>query len=269
MSDEKHMFGSSDHADSAGQPWAGRSFEANAFADDDGSAPVAFLEAMTEFRSHEYLSTERAEAHARVIEVVKESRFLAPLVAEAGDIGFTEEGLKVEKTQELALVYVGGPNGEKTLPVFSNVASMFAWNPDARPIPVDGRRVAASAVHDGAEMVVVDPGAETEVAIRVKTLEAMALGREWVPAHIDPEVVAAFKNSADGQVFVRGIRLLAGDPDARGIENELVVQISLVPNLAQDQMVKQIEQLSNRWMLADVIAERVTSMTVQVIPADS
>lgn len=269
MSDNNHMFGSSDHADSAGQPWEGRSFEPNAFAGDDGTAPAEFLEVMTEFRSHDYLTDERAQAHARAIEIITRSRLLAPLVAEAGDIGFTDDGLKVDKTQELALVYVGGPNGEKTLPVFSNVASMQAWNTDARPIPVDGLRVAASVVQDGGEMVVVDPGSPTEIAIRLKTLQHMAAGRPWVPNHIDPEIVAAFKQSAAGESFVRGIRLVAGDPDARGIENELVVQISLVPNLAQDQVVQQVEVLSNRWAAADVISERVTSMTVQVIPASS
>lgn len=266
---DNHMFGSSDHADSAGQPWAGRSFEPNAFADDDGTAPAELLEAMTEFRSHDYLTPERAQAHARAVEVITRSRLLAPLVAQAGDVGFTDEGLKVDKTQELALVYVGGPNGEKTLPVFSNVASMLAWNPDARPIPVDGFRVAASVIHDGGDMVVVDPGAETEIALRLKTLQHMAAGRPWLPNHIDPLVIAAFTDSAQGEAFVRGVRLVAGDPDARGIENELVVQISLVPHLAQDQVVQQIEVLSNRWTQAEVIAERVTSMTVQVIPAQS
>ena len=267
MSEHNHMFGSSDSADSAGQPWEGRSFEANAFADDDGSAPADFLAVMTEFRSHDYLTDERAQAHARAIEVIASSRLLAPLVAEAGDVGFTDDGLKVDKTQELALVYVGGPNGEKVLPVFSNVASMYGWNPDARPIPVDGLRVAASVIQDGGEMVVVDPGSPTEIAIRLKTLQHMAAGRAWLPNHIDPEIVAAFKDSAAGESFVRGIRLVPGDPDARGIENELVVQISLVPNLAQDQVVQQVELLSNRWAQASVIAERVTSMTVQVIPA--
>jgi hypothetical protein len=269
MSDDKHMFGSSDAADSAGQPWAGRSFEPNAFAGDDGSAPADFLAAMTDFRAHNYLTDERAQAHAKAIEVIVGSRLLAPLVAEAGDVGFTDEGLKVDKTQELALVYVAGPNGEKTLPVFSNVASMYAWNPDARPVPVDGYRVAASVVHDGGEMVVIDPGSPTEIALRLKTLQHIAAGRPWVPNHIDPDVIAAFKASAEGESFVRGIRLTPGDPDARGIENELVVQISLVPNLAQDQVVQQVEVLSNRWAQADVIAERVTSMTVQVIAAAS
>jgi hypothetical protein len=153
--------------------------------------------------------------------------------------------------------------------VFSNVASMYAWNPDARPVPVDGYRVAASVVHDGGEMVVIDPGSPTEIALRLKTLQHIAAGRPWVPNHIDPDVIAAFKASAEGESFVRGIRLTPGDPDARGIENELVVQISLVPNLAQDQVVQQVEVLSNRWAQADVIAERVTSMTVQVIAAAS
>lgn len=113
-----HMFGSSDQADSAGQPWQGRSFEANAFADDDGSAPAAFTAVMADFRSHDYLSDERARAHARAIDVIATSRLLAPLVAEAGDIGFTEDGLKVDKTQELSLVYVAGPNGRKRCPSF-------------------------------------------------------------------------------------------------------------------------------------------------------
>ena len=269
MSDDNHMFGSSDNADSAGQPWAGRSFEPNAFAGDDGSASPEFLVAMAEFRSHDFLSEERARAHARAVEVITTARLLAPLVAQAGDVGFTDDGHKVDKTQELSLVYVAGPNGEKTLPVFSNVASMYAWNPDARPIPVDGLRVAASVLHDGGDMVVVDPGADTEIALRAKTLEAMATGREWVPNQIDPDLIAAFSDSAHGQVFVRGVRLLAGDPDARGVENELVVQILLVPDLPQDQMVQQIEVLSSRWLQADVIAQRVTSMTVQVIPAQS
>jgi hypothetical protein len=269
MSDDKHMFGSTDAADSAGQPWAGRAFEANPFAGDDGTAPVEFLEAMHAFRSHDYMSTERAEAHAHALQVISTSRLLAPLVAEAGDVGFTEDGLKVDKTQELALVYVKGPNGEKTLPVFSSVAAMAAWNKDARPVPVDGARVATAVLHDDATMVIVDPGTATEMAIRIKTLHALAEGRPWIPNHADPDIIAAFQSSTEGQPFVRGIRLAPGDPDARGIDDELIAQIALVPDLAQDQVVQQIEILSDRWAETPVIAERVTSMTVQVIPAAS
>ncbi|MEB0306706.1 hypothetical protein QN345_15505, partial [Cryobacterium sp. 10I1] len=40
-------------ADSAGQPWAGRAFEANDHADDDGSAPLDLLAALARYRDRE------------------------------------------------------------------------------------------------------------------------------------------------------------------------------------------------------------------------
>ncbi|RIJ30797.1 SseB family protein, partial [Clavibacter michiganensis subsp. insidiosus] len=40
------MTGSTPYADSAGTPWAGRSFEPTPFPDDDGSAPPAVASAL-------------------------------------------------------------------------------------------------------------------------------------------------------------------------------------------------------------------------------
>nr|WP_308116516.1 hypothetical protein [Leifsonia poae] len=64
-------------ADSAGQPWAGRRFEETSFGDDDGTAPLALLGVLAAFRAGEC----GAEA---VVDEVRRSRLLVPLVAELG-----------------------------------------------------------------------------------------------------------------------------------------------------------------------------------------
>jgi hypothetical protein len=48
-----HAHGSDHTADSAGFPWAGRSFEANPFAGDDGSADPTLISAIERFRAGE------------------------------------------------------------------------------------------------------------------------------------------------------------------------------------------------------------------------
>src|SRR5690554_3768347 len=96
--------------DSAGQTWQGRSFSANTFGSDDGSAPAELLATIEQFRAGRIPATEVVAALARV-------RVLIPLLAEAGDMGFTDAGLRVDKTQELSIVTVAGPDGRKVLPV--------------------------------------------------------------------------------------------------------------------------------------------------------
>ena len=50
-SHDGHMFGSSDQADSAGQPWEGREFEENPFASDDGTTPEHLKVALDTFHA--------------------------------------------------------------------------------------------------------------------------------------------------------------------------------------------------------------------------
>ena len=71
--------------DSAGVPWEGRHFEPNASPDDDGSAPEKLVEAIRRFHSHD-----RGEAD--VVDALRDSRLLIPLVAQLGADGVTEHG---------------------------------------------------------------------------------------------------------------------------------------------------------------------------------
>ena len=244
--------------DSAGQPWSGRHFEANTNADDDGSAPEHLIEAIRRFRSREL-------GEAQVLDALRTSRLLVPLVARLGEDGLTEHGH--EKSQELSIVTVVGPDGRTVLPAFTSVAAMSAWNPGARPIPAAATRVALAAAHEQTDLVVVDATSATEFAIRRPALSGLANGQRWLPSYLDEAVLDAIAASAAGEPAARSVALAPGDPDARLAGPELVVQLTLAPGLAEHELSALLATLQQRWAESPVIAERVDSMRVQLLTA--
>jgi hypothetical protein len=264
---DRHMFGSSDHADSAGQPWEGRAFEENPFANDDGTASQPLIAALAEFRALALNDESRPWAQVNVVDAIRVSRLLIPLLAEAGDVGVNAAGLVVDKTQELAIVTVEGPGGQRVLPVFSSVAAMQTWNKDARPVPADARRVALATVADGADWIVLDPTSETEFVLRRPIVEAIAKGQPWVPNAVDPMLRNILDASTVDEPFVKGIRLVAGDPDARGFDEDLVLQLVLQPSLQESEVMRVLNSLSEKWAHETIFSERIDSMKIEIIPA--
>ena len=247
-------------ADSAGQPWAGRSFGETAFADDDGSAPPELLAALQRFR-------ERSGEEATVVDAVRGARLLIPLVAQLGERGVNDHGVTVDKSAELSIVTVAGPDGRNVLPVFSSVEAMQRWNPKARPVPADGVRVALAAADEGTDLIVLDPTSETEFVIRRPALWSIAQSLPWTPSHSDPDVAGAFEHSISGESAVAGISLAAGDPDASLRGPELVVQLAITPGLDQSALTELLERLQSRWAASELIAARVDSLAVKLIAA--
>ncbi|WP_431218285.1 SseB family protein [Leifsonia xyli] len=248
-------------ADSAGQPWEGREFDDNPFGDDDGSAPPALLGALAAFRAGE------AGAQA-VVDALRDARLLVPLVAELGDEGHNDAGMLVDKTQELSIVTVAGPDGRTVQPVFSSVTALQTWNPAARPVPVEGRRAALAAASEGTELIVLDPTSETEFVLRRPAVWAVARGAPWVPSDRDPEVAAAFRASIGSELGVHDVALLSGDPQSRLAGEELVVRLSLAAGLRREELDAILSRLAQRWAADDLIATRVDSLRVQLVASD-
>jgi hypothetical protein len=247
-------------ADSAGVPWEGRSFDHSAASDDDGSAPPKLLEALKRFRSREL-------GEAEVVDEVRASRLLVPLVAELGASETSPSGHLVDKSQELSIVTVTGPDGRSVLPAFTSVAAMTHWNPSARPIPADGPRVALAAASEGTDLVVLDPTSDTEFAIRRPALWAIAQDERWQPSYLDEEVLAEFMAAADGEDAIVAIQLAPGDPDARLTGPELLVQLSLIPGLDDVALSALLTRARERWSASELIASRVDSMIVKLASA--
>lgn len=276
-------------ADSAGFPWAGRVFDHHGteFADDDGSTPPGVAEAIAALRAaaraaraaseraggasglHPAL-TQVAERHADAVLACSRARFLVPLIAQAGDYGLTPEGRTVEKTQELSIVTVSAPDGRSVLPVFTSVATLQAWNPAARPIPVPGPQVALAAAQEKTDLIIVDPGnAETEFGIRRPALEAFALGQRVLPAWSDASVMDAFELSATAETVVRGVVLVPGDIEARLVAPELTVELQLDAGLDRDALDTVLGRLQQLWASDPVLTDRVDSLQLRVRAAQA
>ncbi len=124
-----------------------------------------------------------------VVDALRDSRLLIPLVAVAGELGTNEHGHAIDKSQELSIVTVMGPDGRSVLPAFSSVSAMSLWNPAARPVPATAARVALAAASENTDLVVLDPTSETEFALRRPALWALAQSQSWTPSYLDEEVL--------------------------------------------------------------------------------
>ncbi len=245
-------------ADSAGVPWAGRSFQPNPNAADDGSADPALLAALQAFHAGEGSQEE-------VVRAFRSARVLVPLLAERGDEGVGPTGLVVDKTQELSLFTVAAPDGRTAQTVFSSVETLGAWDKTARPIPVAATRVALAAASDESDLVVLDPGAPTEFVIRRPALWAIAQGEDWVPSFFSPEVANAFHESIGQELAVIDIALASGDPTARLRGPELSVTLTLNAGLERDELQAVTNRLAQRWSRDDRIAVLVDSLAVKLV----
>lgn len=246
--------------DSAGVPWEGRSFGSEPVSDDDGSAPPKLIEAIRRFRAHEL-------GESDVVDEVRASRLLVPLVAQLGETAKNAAGHLVDKTQELSIVTVTGPDSRAVLPAFTSVTAMTHWNPVARPIPADGARIALAASGEGTDLVVIDATSDTEFAIRRPALWAMAQSQPWTPSYLDEEVLAEFMAAADGEDAIVAIQLAPGDPDARLSGPELLVQLSLVDGLDDGALAELLGRAQEHWAASELIAARVDSMIVKLARA--
>jgi hypothetical protein len=242
-------------------PWAGRSFEQNASSDDDGSAPERLIEALRRFRSSEL-------GEAEVVAALRESRLLIPLVAVAGDVGQNAHGVLIDKSQELSIVTVAGPDGRTVMPVFTSVTAMATWNAKARPVPADAVRVALAAASESTDLVVLDPTSPTEFVLRRPALWAIAQGQTWGPSYLDESVLSAFIASAEPEEAIVAVQLAPGDPDARLAGPELLVHLTIMSGLDRTTLNELLARVQQRWAASEIIAERVDSMRVQLAGTD-
>jgi hypothetical protein len=158
------------------------------------------------------------------------------------------------------------PDNQKALPVFSSVATMTKWNPDARPVPNDGRKVCLAAASEGNTRIVLDPLSETELVIRRPAIAAIAQGFDWVPPERNPEVVEIINLSVEEIPEVESFTLVCGDPTARLRGQELLLVVYLQPGLSELEL-KGIEgKLFEQLGASERFVELVDSLAVKFLP---
>ncbi|MSZ77992.1 MAG: SseB family protein [Actinobacteria bacterium] len=110
------------------------------------------------------------------------ARLLVPVVAVLGEVELDEHGLAHDKSSDMAAVLLTGADGRRALLSFSGTASMRAWDPGARPVPVTARHAALSAVQEQAAALLVDLAGPVTLAVEGADLEALAAG--WTLARV-------------------------------------------------------------------------------------
>ena len=154
----------------------GKSVPDPGFAGDDGRPDPLLVDA---------LATGSAAA---VQAALVEARVFVPLVALLGESEVGADGLRRDKTSDIAVVTVQRPDGARALPVFSSLVRLAEWDASARPLPVEGRRAAMATYTENAVALLVDPGSAASFVLFGPVLLALAEGRTWVPPYDDPEV---------------------------------------------------------------------------------
>jgi hypothetical protein len=148
----------------------GRVLAEPAFPDDDGSAAPEVTAALAAY------DADPASDHHAALAALQDSRVLVPVVAVLTGVEHDEQGLARDKSSEMAAVLVTGRDGRKALLAFTSTDSLRAWDPQARPVAVPAREAARSALHDGADALVVDLAGPVLFPVEGQDLRDLAAG---------------------------------------------------------------------------------------------
>ncbi|MDH6227773.1 MULTISPECIES: SseB family protein [Streptomyces] len=176
------------------------------FADDDGSADpllAAALEAWSKDRT----------AHGPVLEALRNARLLVPVVAVLGEVEEDENGLRREKTSDMAVPTLKA--GSRTaLPAFTSTEALALWDPAARPVAVPLHQALQAAAHEKADTVVLDMAGPVPYELNRPALLALAEGRTSLDPLSDPAVAAAVREAVAAETAVDRAYLVPGERDA-------------------------------------------------------
>jgi hypothetical protein len=162
---------------------------------------------------------------------------------------------------EPTVVTVAGPNGEKVIPVFTSAAAMKAWNPDARPIPIEAQRVALAAASEQTDRLVVNPGTDS-VVIRRPVVWAIAQGVDYIAPWESPEFATETRDALAGIDHLVEIGVAPGDPTATGDGPDVTLFLGLVDGLDTDQVKAVITEVQTRISGNDVFVTGVDALSL-------
>lgn len=139
------------------------------FPGDSGEAAPEVAQALAAY-------ADRSGGYADALAALCEARVLVPVVAVLGEVEYDEHGRAHDKSSDMATVLLTGADGRQALLAFTSMATLAAWQADARPVPVLLRDAAKAALQDRADALVVDVAGPVPFAIEGQDLGALAAG---------------------------------------------------------------------------------------------
>lgn len=145
----------------------GRSLAAPQFPGDDGTVDPALAAAFGD--------------DVAVLQALPEVRVFVPIVALLGET--PAEG---DKNADMAAVLMTGADGRQALLAFSSVATMAAWDPQARPVPILGRDAAQATLDEKASAMLLDLANPTFTVVESDDVHHLASGHQLVQSAAGP-----------------------------------------------------------------------------------
>ncbi|KAF4411069.1 MULTISPECIES: SseB family protein [Streptomyces] len=175
---------------------ASKNIPDSGFADDDGSADPRLAAALAAY-------ADDRGAEPEVLAALPGTRLLVPVVAVLGEAETGPDGLRREKSSDMAVPTLQGPGGRRALPAFTSTESLARWDPAARPVAVPLHQALRAAAQERADTVVLDLAGPVPYQLSGPALLALAEGRASTDPLRDPAVTEALRN------------VLAADPAVR------------------------------------------------------
>ncbi|MET3163448.1 UNVERIFIED_ORG: hypothetical protein ABIB19_001862 [Arthrobacter sp. UYEF10] len=267
------LAGAGGRTDSAGQRWEGRSLAGDGgrihnFEDDDGTADAGYLAAVAAL-------VEGAGDEAAVVASLATARVFIPIIAQLGEQTAGVDGLTADKQADMALVTLKAADGRTAMPAFTSADALAAWHPEARPVAVYAARAALSAVAEGAELLVLDPGSEVTFVVRRPAVWALAQQRDWIPSYADAALEAEMTEETAAFPAVRRLALLPGSGvtartgtgatlSGGGAGPELQVLLHLEDGLDAPAVQDLVSRLQQAWSRNVLFGERVDSIEIKL-----
>ncbi|MFC0598650.1 SseB family protein [Streptomyces palmae] len=221
------------------------------FAEDDGSADPRLTAALAAWKAD-------PSAEAGVLEALAGARMLVPVVAVLGEVEEGPDGLRREKTSDMAVPTLQAPDGRRALLAFSSTDALARWRPDGRPVAVPMRGALEAAAHEKADTIVLDIAGPVTYELTGPALLALAEGRTSVDPLTDPAVAEALRTVLAAEPEVLRAHLTAAE-DADGM---------LALALAADAVAQQtVQRLAQALATHEVLRARlVRGLTLALLP---
>ncbi|MCM2415143.1 SseB family protein [Streptomyces sp. RKAG290] len=175
------------------------------YSDDDGTADPALTAALAAW-------AEDRKAVGPVLEALKGARLLVPVVAVLGEVEEDGNGLRREKTSDMAVPTLQA-GGRRALPAFTSTAALARWDPQARPVAVPLHQALQAAAHEKADTVVLDLAGPVAFELTGSALLALAEGRTSADPLDDPAVTSAVRDAVAAEPAVLRAHLGPGRAD--------------------------------------------------------
>ncbi|TJZ41964.1 SseB family protein [Streptomyces piniterrae] len=197
------------------------------FSDDDGSADPALAAALAAYGADR-------TAEPRLLAALAGARLLVPVVALLGETETGPDGLRREKTSDMAVPTLQAPDGRRALPAFTSMDTLRRWRADARPVAVPLRQALLAASHEKADTLVLDLAGPVTYQLAGPALRALAEGRTSADPLTDPAVTEALRALLAAEPGVRTAHLAPSD------ETDGTLALGLAPDAPATEVAQRL-----------------------------